>query len=174
MNHDRYDDTLISDVLNGVRTVAIVGASANEVRPSYFVLKYLVAKGFEVYPINPGRAGDTIAGRPCFARLADVAVPLDMVDVFRAADNLPAVVDEVLALDPLPRVLWFQLGVRNDEVATRAEAAGLTVIQNRCPKIEYGRLSGEISWAGVNSRRVSARRPARMAGFQRLGIAKND
>ena len=165
-----YDDELIGRVLGEVRTIAMVGASANTVRPSYFVLTYLLAKGFLVHPINPGRASDQIAGRTVFATLADVPEPIDMVDVFRSPEHVPAVVDEVLALDPLPKVLWLQLGVRHDEAAERAEAAGLTVIQNRCPKIEYGRLSGEISWAGVNSRRVSARRPARLAGFQRLGL----
>lgn len=174
MNHDSYDDDLIAGVLHSVRTIAMVGASANNVRPSYFVLTYLVAKGFTVYPINPGRAGGEIAGRPCFASLADVPEPIDMVDVFRAADAIPGVLDETLALIPLPKVIWLQLGIRNDEAAARAEAAGITVIQNRCPKIEYGRLSGEISWAGVNSRRVSARRPNLMGGFQHLKIRKPD
>ncbi|MEO1105270.1 MAG: CoA-binding protein, partial [Pseudomonadota bacterium] len=99
---------------------------------------------------------------------------VDMVDVFRAPDKVPSVVEEVLAMDARPKVLWLQLGIRNDEAVAPAEAAGITVIQNRCPKIEYGRLSGEISWAGVNSRRVSAKRPARMDGFQRLSINKLD
>ncbi|WMS42127.1 CoA-binding protein [Acuticoccus sp. MNP-M23] len=171
MNHDHYDDDLIGGILHQTKTIAMVGASANNVRPSYFVLKYLVAKGYAVHPINPGRAGGDIAGRPCFASLADVPEPIDMVDVFRASDAVPGVIDEALALDPLPKVIWLQLGIRNDEAAAKAEAAGITVIQNRCPKIEYGRLSGEISWAGVNSRRLSSRRPARMEGFQRLGIA---
>lgn len=174
MNHDRYDDTLISGILNSVRTIAMVGASANNVRPSYFVLKYLIDKGFELYPINPGRAGGEILGRPCYASLADVPVPIDMVDVFRASEAVPSVIEEVLALEPRPRVIWLQLGIRNDAAAAEAEAQGVTVIQNRCPKIEYGRLSGEISWAGVNSRRLSARRPQRMGGFQHLGIAKDD
>ena len=172
-HHDHYDDTLISDILNNVRTIAMVGASANNVRPSYFVLKYLIDKGFEVYPINPGRAGGEILGRPCYGALADVPVPIDMVDVFRAAEAVPAVIAEALALSPLPRVIWLQLGIRNDVAAEAAEAHGITVIQNRCPKIEYGRLSGEISWAGINSRRISARRPARMGGYQHLGIRKD-
>jgi uncharacterized protein len=174
MNHDSYDDALISGILNGVKTIAMVGASANNVRPSYFVLKYLIDKGFEVYPINPGRAGGEILGRPCYAALAEVPVAIDMVDVFRAADAVPAVITEALALDPLPKVIWLQLGIRNDAAAAEAEARGITVIQNRCPKIEYGRLSGEISWAGVNSRRLSARRPQRMGGFQHLGIRDKD
>jgi len=170
MRQERYDDDVVAGILGSVRTIAMVGASANEVRPSSFVLKYLLAKGFDVHPINPGRAGGTIAGRPCFARLSDVPAAIDMVDIFRAPDAVPAIVEEALALDPRPKVIWMQLGVRHDEAAARAEAEGLTVIQNRCPKIEYGRLSGEISWAGVNSRRLSARRPLRMKGFQRLGL----
>lgn len=169
-HHDRYDDDHVEAILAGVNVIAMVGASANTSRPSYFVLKYLTEKGYRVHPINPGRAGSTICGRTVYATLADVPEPIDMVDVFRAADAVPGVVDEVLALSPLPKVLWLQLSVRNDAAAVRAEAAGLTVIQNRCPKIEYGRLSGEISWAGVNSGRVSARRPLRREGFQRLGL----
>ncbi|WP_108662676.1 CoA-binding protein [Acuticoccus kandeliae] len=171
MNHDRYDDSLIEGILHSVKTIAMVGASANPVRPSNFVLLYLVQKGFRVFPINPGQAGKTIGGQPCYARLADVPEPIDMVDVFRASDAIPSVVADVLALDPLPKVLWLQLGVRNDAAIAPAEAAGIQVIQNRCPKIEYGRLSGEIRWSGVNSRRISARRPVPMAGIQRLGLA---
>lgn len=169
-HHDRYDDTLIESVLHRVQTIAMVGASANTVRPSYFVLKYLTEKGFSVHPINPGRAGDTICGRTVYASLADVPGTIDMVDVFRAPDAVPNVIDQVMQLNPLPKVLWLQLGVRNDGAVARAEETGITVIQNRCPKIEYGRLSGEISWAGVNSRRLSSRRPVRREGFQRLGL----
>jgi hypothetical protein len=171
MDHDRYDDDLIARILDEVRTVAMVGASANAVRPSYFVLKYLAEKGFTVHPVNPGRAGGEIGGRPAFASLAEVPGPVDMVDVFRASEAVPGVIEEALALEPKPKVIWLQLGIRNDEAAARAEAEGVTVIQNRCPKIEYGRLSGEISWAGVNSRRISARRPVQRGGFQRLGLA---
>ena len=170
MDHERYDDDLIEGVLASVRVIAMVGASANPVRPSSFVLKYLGEKGYTVHPINPGHAGGTIHGRPVYARLADVPEPVDMVDVFRQSDAVPGIVAEALALAPRPKVIWLQLGVRHDAAAATAEAAGLTVIQNRCPKIEYGRLSGEISWAGVNSRRLSAKRPARLEGFQRLGL----
>lgn len=170
MNLPHYDDALIEQILATVRVIAMVGASANPVRPSAFVQKYLTDKGFVVHPVNPGHAGGTIGGRACFARLADVPEPIDMVDVFRNADAVPGVVVEVLALAPLPRVLWLQLGIRNDDAAARAEGAGLTVIQNRCPKIEYGRLSGEIGWAGVNSRRLSSRRAERREGFQHLGL----
>lgn len=172
MNHDRYDDTYIRSILAGVRTIAILGASANAARPSYFVMKYLAERGYKVFPVNPGQAGKTVAGLTFVASLKDVPEPIDMVDVFRAPEHVPAVVDEVLALDPLPRVIWMQLGVRHDEAAAKAEAAGLKVVMNRCPKIEYGRLSGEIGWTGVNSRTLSSRRPQRLGqGVQRLSIA---
>src|SRR5690606_4384505 len=117
MNHDAYDDSYIAGILNTVRTVAIVGASANEVRPSFFVTKYLADKGYEVFPVNPGQAGREIAGRTAYARLADVPVPIDMVDIFRASEAVPPIVDEALALDPLPRVIWMQLTIRNDAAA---------------------------------------------------------
>jgi len=170
MNHDSYDDAYISGILNAVKTIAIVGASANDVRPSFFVLKYLLNKGFNVYPVNPKEAGKDILGTKFYARLADIPVPLDMVDIFRASDAVPGIVDEVLKLDPLPKVIWMQLTVRHDEAATRAEAAGIKVVMNRCPKIEYGRLSGEIAWNGVNSRVLSSKKPVMRSGFQSFGI----
>lgn len=172
MNHDAYDDAYISGILHETRTIAVVGASANDVRPSFFVTKYLIDKGYTVYPINPGQAGKDILGRPVFARLADVPEPIDMVDVFRASEAAAGVVDEALALDPLPKVIWLQLGVRNDDAAAKAEAAGVKVVMNRCPKIEYGRMSGEIGWNGVNSRMISSRKPVMRAGFQSFGIRK--
>jgi len=172
MNHDAYDDSYISGILNSVRTVAIVGASANPVRPSFFVAKYLADKGYEVYPVNPGQAGREIAGRMTYARLADVPVAIDMVDIFRASEAVPPVVDEALALDPLPAAIWMQLTVRNDAAAAKAEAAGLKVVMNRCPKIEYARLAGEIGWNGVNSRVISSRKPLMRTGFQSFGIRR--
>jgi predicted CoA-binding protein len=170
MNHDRYDDAYISGILNSVKTIAIVGASANDVRPSFFVLKYLLNKGFDVYPVNPSQIGNDTLGRKFHARLADVPVAIDMVDIFRSSDAAPAVVEEALALDPLPKVIWMQLTVRNDEAAARAEAAGIKVVMNRCPKIEYGRLSGEIAWTGVNSGVISSKKPVMRSGFQSFGI----
>lgn len=170
MNHDNYDDTYIAGILNEVKTVAIVGASANDVRPSFFVMKYLIDKGYTVFPINPGHAGKEILGRMTYARLADVMEPIDMVDVFRASSAVPAIVDEVLALDPLPKVIWTQLTVRHDDAAAKAEAAGIRVVMNRCPKIEYARLAGEIGWNGVNSRVISAKKPLLRSGFQSFGI----
>jgi predicted CoA-binding protein len=170
MNHDSYSQDYISGILNSVRTIAMVGASANDVRPSFFVLKYLIAKGFTVYPVNPGQAGKEILGQRVYARLSDIPHAIEMVDIFRAPDAVPAIVDEALTLDPLPKVIWMQLGVRNDEAAAKAEAAGLKVVMNRCPKIEYGKLSGEIGWNGVNSGVLSAKKPIMRGGFQSFGI----
>jgi len=170
MNHDIYSNDYISGILNSVKTIAMVGASANDVRPSFFVLKYLIAKGFTVYPVNPGQAGKEILGQRVYARLSDIPHPIDMVDIFRAPDAVPAIVDEALSLDPLPKVIWMQLGVRNDEAAAKAEAAGLQVVMNRCPKIEYGKLSGEIGWNGVNSGVLSSKKPVMRGGFQSFGI----
>lgn len=172
MNHDAYDNATITGILNSVKSIAIVGASANEVRPSFFVAKYLIDKGYAVFPINPGHAGKPILGRMTYASLAEIPEPVDMVDIFRASEAVPGVVDEALALSPLPKVVWMQLGIRNDEAAAKAEAAGLKVVMNRCPKIEYARLAGEIGWSGVNSGVVSARRPVLRGGFQSFGIRR--
>ncbi|MBB4265158.1 O-acetylhomoserine aminocarboxypropyltransferase [Roseospira visakhapatnamensis] len=154
-----YDDALIRAILADVRTIAMVGLSANPNRPSYFVMKYLKEKGYRVIPVNPGQAGKTILGETVHASLADVPEPFDMVDVFRGSEAAGGVVDETIAVaaDKGVRVVWLQLGVRNDAAAARAEAAGLTVIMDRCPKIEYGRLGGELGWYGVNSGVISSR-----------------
>jgi len=170
MNHDTYDNSYISGILQSVRTIAVVGASANDVRPSFFVMKYLLAKGYDVIPVNPGQAGKTILGQMTYAGLSDVPVAIDMVDVFRASNAVPGIVDEVLSLDPLPKVIWMQLTVRHDEAGARAEAAGIKVVMDRCPKIEYARLSGEIGWNGVNSGMISSRKPVMRAGFQSYGL----
>jgi len=170
MNHDDYANDYISEILRSVKTVGVVGASANDVRPSFFVMKYLLDKGYRVIPVNPGQAGKTILGQEVYARLADIPEPVDMVDIFRPSSAVPAIMDEVLAMKPLPAVVWMQLTIRNDEAAARAEAAGLKVVMNRCPKIEYARLSGEIGWNGVNSRVISARKPILRSGYQSFGI----
>ncbi len=170
MNHDSYDNAYISGILNSVKSVAIVGASANDVRPSFFVTKYLIDKGYAVYPVNPGHAGKEILGRMTYAKLSDIPDPIDMVDIFRASNAVPPIVDEVLALSPLPKVIWMQLTVRHDEAAAKAEAAGIQVVMNRCPKIEYARLSGEIGWNGVNSHTISSKKPLMRQGFQSFGI----
>lgn len=172
MNHDSYSDDFIRDILASVKTIAMVGASANSARPSYFVLKYLSECGFTMLPINPGLAGQAILGLRVYASLADAPQPLDMIDVFRRSDAAGEVVDAALALATPPKVIWMQLGVRDDAAAARAEARGVKVVMNRCPKIEYARLSGEIGWTGVNSRILSAKKPTAGAGFQRLSIDK--
>lgn len=160
-SNDTYSDDYIADVLNEARVFAFVGASANVSRPSYFAMKYLLAKGYEVHPVNPGQAGKTILGRVVHATLADVPAPVDVVDVFRNSEAALAITREAIALkDKLAiKFVWMQLGVRNDAAAAEAEAAGLRVVMNRCPKIEYGRLSGEIGWMGVNMRTTSSRMP---------------
>ncbi len=161
MNHDRYEDNYIAGILNEVKVVAMVGASANFNRPSYFVLKYLLGKGYDVIPVNPTLAGQEILGQKAVANLADIDRKVDMVDIFRNSDAALPIVREAIALkDRLGlKVIWMQLSVRNDEAAAEAEAAGLKVVMNRCPKIEYGRLSGEIGWAGVNAGLISSKRP---------------
>jgi uncharacterized protein len=171
MHHDRYDDVYIRGILNTVKTIAVVGVSANASRPSYFVFKYLLEHGYRVIPVNPALAGQHLLGQMAYATLVDIPEPVDMVDVFRASQHLLPIVVEALQMQPRPHVIWMQLGVRNDEAAELAEASGLKVVMNRCPKIEYGRLSSEISWMGVNSRTLSAKRaklPGR--GVQRLSL----
>jgi uncharacterized protein len=171
MNHDAYADSYIREILKSVKTVALVGASHKPERPSWIVLKYLKERGYEVFPINPGLAGQEILGRTVYGKLAEVPAPLDMVEIFRNSKAAGPITDEALALEPPPKVIWMQLSVRNDEAAAKAEARGLQVVMNRCPKIEYGRLSGEIGWQGVNSRILSAKKPALAGkGFQKLTI----
>jgi predicted CoA-binding protein len=170
MNHDSYPDDLIRSILKSTKTIALVGASANEVRPSYFVLKYLLGRGYRMFPVNPGIAGTQILGAKVYGSLAEIPEPLDMVEIFRNSEAADGIVDEALALDTIPKVIWMQLSVRNDAAAARAEARGVQVIMNRCPKIEYGRISGEIGWTGVNTRMLSSKKPAMMKGFQKFTI----
>ena len=158
MNHDAYPDEYIRSILSGVKVIAMVGASPSEIRPSYFAFKYLVQRGYDMIPVNPGHVGKSLLGRPFVASLSDIGRPIDMIDIFRSSIHIMPVVDEALKLSPLPKVIWMQLGARDDAAAAKAEAAGLKVVMNRCPKIEYGRLSSEISWMGVNSRTISAKR----------------
>ncbi len=158
MDHDSYPDAYIRAILTNHKTVAMVGASPKTVRPSYFVMKYLQDKGFRVIPVNPGQAGKEILGERVYAALGDIPEPVDIVDIFRNSQAALPLTEDAIAIRA--KVVWMQLGVRNDEAARLAEAAGLNVVMNRCPKIEYGRLSGEIGWAGVNSRTLSSARPA--------------
>jgi uncharacterized protein len=169
MNHDNYDDSYIRGILNTVKTIAMFGASEKQNRPSYFAFKYLLERGYTMIPVNPGHAGHDMLGQRIYAKLADIPVPVDMVDIFRGSQYAPAIVQEALALKTLPSVIWMQLGVRNDEAAALAEANGMKVVMNRCPKIEYGRLSSEIGWMGVNTRMISSRK-ATIGGIQRMTL----
>jgi predicted CoA-binding protein len=172
MNHDTYPDSYIRGILNTVKTIAVVGISPKDNRPSYFVFKYLLARGYHMIPVNPGQAGKEILGQKVYAKLADIPEPMDMVDIFRASEHVLPIVQEALTLTPKPQVIWMQLTVRNEQAARLAEAAGLKVVMNRCPKIEYGRLSSEISWIGVNSRLLTSKRAHGLGtGVQRMGLA---
>jgi uncharacterized protein len=169
MNHDSYPDTYIRGILSTVKSIAMVGASEKENRPSYFAFKYLLERGYNMIPVNPVRAGADLLGRRTYARLTDVPEAIDMVDIFRSARHALPIVQEALTLKPRPQVIWMQLGIRNDEAAALAEANGLKVVMSRCPKIEYGRLSSEIAWLGVNTRTISSKR-ANAGGIQRLSL----
>jgi predicted CoA-binding protein len=170
-SHDIYPDAYIRGILNTVKTIAMVGLSPKDNRPSYFAFKYLLERGYHMIPVNPGHAGREILGQKVYAKLADIPEPVDMVDIFRASQYAAGVVKEALALKPRPQVIWMQLGVRNDEAARLAGDAGLKVVMNRCPKIEYGRLSSEIAWMGVNTRTLSSKK-AQLSGrgIQRMSL----
>ena len=170
MNHDSYSDDYIRSILNSVKSIAMVGASPVDVRPSYFAFKYLVQRGYDMIPVNPGHVGKSLLGRPFVGSLAEIGRPIDMVEIFRSSVHLMPVVDEALKLSPLPKVIWMQLGGRDDAAAEKAEAAGIKVVMNRCPKIEWGRLSSEISWMGVNSRTISSKRAPMPTQGMRLSL----
>ena len=161
MSHLVYPDAFIRRVLDHTSTIAMVGASANWVRPSNFAMKYLQQKGYRVVPVNPGNAGNEIHGETCYAGLVDVPAPFEMVDIFRRPEDASGIVDEAISLkdDKGIRVIWMQIGVIDEDAAARAEAAGLKVIMDRCPKIEFGRLNHELSWSGINSGVISSKRP---------------
>ena len=170
MNHDNYSDSYIRGILNTVKSIAMVGISPKDNRPSYFAFKYLLERGYRMIPVNPGQAGGDLLGQKVYARLADIPEAVDMVDVFRASEHALGVAQEAIALNPRPKVIWMQLGVRNDEAAKLAEDNGLKVVMNRCPKIEYGRISSEIAWMGVNTRTLSAKKAKLGAGIQRMAL----
>ncbi|HTC83805.1 MAG TPA: CoA-binding protein [Rhizomicrobium sp.] len=167
-----YPDTLIKSILRSVKTIAMVGASGNDIRPSYFAMMYLLNKGYKIIPVNPGMVGQTILGQQVYASLKDVPAPVDMVDIFRETQYAPDIAREVVAeKDRLGiKVLWMQLGVISPEAEQIGKEAGLTVVMNRCPKIEHGRFSGEIGWMGVNRRVIDNRKPLL---FGRGGSLKN-
>jgi predicted CoA-binding protein len=153
---DSYTDGYLRDILRRVKTIAMVGASPNWNRPSFFAMKYLQHKGYRVIPVNPAAAGQEILGERVYGNLKDIPDKVDMVDIFRNSVAAGPIVEEAIAIKA--PVVWMQLGVRNDAAAARAEAAGITVVMNRCPKIEYGRLHGELSWGGINSGIISSKR----------------
>ena len=161
----QYPDSLIRSILRTVKTIAMVGASGNDIRPSYFAMMYLLNKGYKVIPVNPSMVGKEILGQKVYASLKDVADagigPVDMVDIFREAQYAQDIARETIAeKDRLGvKVLWMQLGVISPEAEKLATDAGLTVIMNRCPKIEHGRFSGEIGWMGVNRKVIDNRKP---------------
>ncbi|MCJ8508413.1 CoA-binding protein [Rhizobium lemnae] len=142
MDHNFYDDGYLTDILKSVKSIALVGASPNPSRPSHGVMGFLLSKGYHVIPVNPGQAGKTILGQKVYGHLGDIPERVDMIDVFRASEYLAEVVDEALALSPRPKVIWTQLGVREESSAVRAEQAGVQVVMDRCPAIEYPRLLG--------------------------------
>jgi uncharacterized protein len=156
MDHDSYTDQYLRGILQSVRTIAMVGASEHWNRPSYFAMKYLQDKGYRVIPVNPQAKGGEILGEKVHSDLAAVPEAIDMVDIFRRADAVPGIVDQAIAKGA--KVVWMQLGVRDDAAAAKAEAAGLAVVMNRCPKIEYSRLHGELAWSGVNTGIISSKR----------------
>ncbi len=160
MDHNSYSDQYLRSILASVKTIAMVGASPHWNRPSYFAMKYLQGKGFRVIPVNPRAAGETILGERVYADLAEISEPVDMVDIFRNSEAAGAIVDEAIRIGA--KIVWMQLGVRNDAAAARAESAGLRVVMNRCPKIEYSRLHGELAWSGVNTGIISSKRQKRV------------
>jgi predicted CoA-binding protein len=171
MNYDSYDDGYIRSILNTVKTIAMVGVSANVSRPSYFAFKYLLERRFHMIPVNPALAGAELLGQKSYVTLAEIPEAIDMVDIFRASQFARGIVEEALAMKPRPWVIWMQLGVRNDDAARLAEANGLKVVMNRCPKIEYGRLSSEIAWMGVNTRTLTSKRARILGGgIQRMAL----
>ena len=158
LSHLSYSDGYLTTILKEVRTIALIGASPKAERPSNQVLTYMLGKGYEVIPVNPGLVGQKIAGQTVYGALSEIDRPIDMVDIFRNSEAVLAIVEEALNLPQKPKVIWMQLGVEHEEASERAEANSIKVIMNRCPKIEYGRLFGELSWAGINSGVITSKR----------------
>ena len=154
--HDRYDDLYLRRILRETRTIAMVGASANWNRPSFFAMKYLLDRGYKVIPVNPAAAGQEILGQKVYGSLGELPQKVDMVDIFRNSDAAGPITDE--AIKHGAKTVWMQLGVVNDDAAKRAEEAGLKVVMNRCPKIEHSRLAGTIEWHGIASGVISSKK----------------
>ena len=172
-----YPDATLRGILSQVRTIAMVGASGDWKRPSFFAMKYLQRRGYRVIPVNPGRAGTEILGETVYATLAEIPVDIDMVDVFRSSEAALGVAEEAAALakDKNIEIFWLQLGIRNDKAAELAQAAGMTVIMDRCPKIEFARLSGELSWSGINTKIITSKilRMPRVCVVPTLTVSKH-
>ena len=154
---ESYSDQFLKDVLRRTKRIAVVGVSANEIRPSYYVARYLSLKGYEVFPVNPGQAGKVLFGRKVHANLAEIEAEIDMVDIFRRPEHVPDVVDEALATFPALRTIWMQIGVVHEGAAERARARGVDVVMDRCPKIEYQRLFGELRMGGFATGIISSK-----------------
>ena len=156
INHDNYSDRYIRDILRSVRNIAMVGASINWKRPSNFVMKYLIQKGYRVIPVNKNVAGEQIYNEPVYPFLSAVKETVDIVDMFRPVKEAPQLVEDAIKLGA--KVFWMQFELRNDKAAKIAEDAGMKVVMNRCPKIEYARLFGELGWNGFNTGVISVKR----------------
>jgi predicted CoA-binding protein len=152
-----YSDVHLKNILTRTKVVAMVGVSVNPVRPSYFVARYLGLRGFTVIPVNPGHAGKTLLGQTVCGSLSEIDRPVDMIDIFRRSDAVPPIVDEALALFPKLQTIWMQIGVTHPAAAAKAEARGVTVIQDHCPKIEYQRLFGELRQGGFATGIISSK-----------------
>ena len=152
-----YSDAFLRNILKRTKTVAVVGVSTNPVRPSYYVARYLSLKGFTVIPVNPGHAGKTLFGAQIVGALSEITAPVDMVDIFRRSEAVPPIVDEALDVLPDLQTIWMQIGVEHAEAAAKAEARGMDVVMNRCPKIEYQRLFGELRMGGFNTGVISSK-----------------
>jgi hypothetical protein len=155
----QYSDDHLRKILERTKTVAVVGVSANQVRPSFYVARYLGLKGYRVIPVNPGLAGQTLLGETVYADVADIPDDVDMVDIFRRSDAVPAIVDAALARWPALQTVWMQIGIMHADAAANAQARGVDVIQNRCPKIEYQRLFGELRMGGFATGIISSKLP---------------
>ncbi len=152
-----YSDEFLRSILKRTKTVAVVGVSMNEVRPSFYVARYLSLKGFTVIPVNPGHAGKQLFGQTVRASLSEITKDIDMVDIFRRSEAVPPIVDEALEVFPSLRTIWMQIGVEHAEAAAKAEARGVDVVMNRCPKIEYQRLFGELRMGGFSTGIISSK-----------------